>query len=222
MQNSSNFQGFTAFSDAVRFVMDFAMAFLAKRDTVRHIEAQIGIVSKGLDMVSIQVAATIITTMLTGEMIAGEYIEAPTFILSREPQAPPLNRLAVFVTMRSGAARRFLAVGSADLQSCFDRVPFTQSWLFSFVRFTHLTFGFLGMLMALKGRYAAFRVLPFFDTNARLTARRQAVAPIAIDIEYGAWLPCLATMTPLQTGVNFRRVLIQGQTQPTSGDFQYT
>lgn len=24
MQNSSNFQGFTAFSDAVRFVMDFA------------------------------------------------------------------------------------------------------------------------------------------------------------------------------------------------------
>lgn len=113
------------------------------------------------------------------------------------------------------------AVVSADLQSGFDRVSFAQSGALALPGLAHFTFGFLGMLMAPEVCGAPFRVLPFFYTNARLASRRQSIASIAIDVKHGARLPCPASMAPLQTGLDFRHILIQSQAQPTGGDFQY-
>lgn len=222
MQNSSSLQGFTAFSDAVRFVVGFVMALFAERNAVRNIEAQIRIISEWLNVVCVQVAATIVAAVLTSKSIAGEYIKTPALIFSREPQAAPFNRFAVFVTVASWAARRFLAVVSADLQSGFDRVSFAQSGALALPGLAHLTLGFLGMLVALKGRYATLRAFSFFNTNARLTARRQSIASIAIDVKHGARLPYLAPMAPFQTSLDFRHVLIQSQAQSAGGNLQYT
>jgi len=224
MQNSARLPSLAVLPYTVRLVVNFIMAGFTQRNTVRYLETKIGVIGERFDVMCIQIAAARIATMLTSETIACKNVKSPALVFHRKAEPAPLNSLAIFVVAVCWSARRSLSILTTNCDALLNCQLSTFQVKVRLTFLGHALFVpcFIGMFMALEGRYAAPRAFAFLHADTGLAAGGQPIPPVAIDVKRGAWLPSFAAVAPLQANVKLRRVLIQSQAQPTSSDFQYT
>jgi len=82
------------------------VASLTKGYAVSHVEAQIGMMCKALDVVGVKVAAMIIPAMATSKVVSRVNIVSPSLQFGGRAQSSPFGTLAVNVAGRILSARR--------------------------------------------------------------------------------------------------------------------
>lgn len=112
----------------------FVVAIPTKSDAVRYIKSKFRIIRERLDMVRVEIAATAIAAFFAGELIATEHIITPALCFWTGSQPATFNALPVNIPIRSFAARRSLAHGSAHFDARVDRVFFARSIAVSLLR----------------------------------------------------------------------------------------
>lgn len=106
-------------TDATELVVNGLMTGFAKRQPVADFKPEVRMIGKRLHVVSVEIAATIISAPLAGEAVAGEYVGAPSLILRGEAEPAALHQLSVFKRMAGAATWIRLAFGRAHLPARF-------------------------------------------------------------------------------------------------------
>ena len=120
------------------------MAVFAERDAVGQIGPHVGMFCKLSNMMRVEVAAAIVSTMTTGEAVAKHHIKAPTLVFVSQPLASSFDAATIDVSRGIRPTRSNLPNRGADLRACFGGVlladPVARP---RFGRSTHLgaTFG---------------------------------------------------------------------------------
>lgn len=94
----------------------------AKRDAIGNIEAQFRKISKGLDVVRVQVAAPTIATFLTGELVTKKNIVAPPFVVTTKTLVTTFGEFSVFEAVTGFSPMRSFSRYLANFSACFKRM----------------------------------------------------------------------------------------------------
>lgn len=98
------------------------VAALAKRNSVANVKAQVGMVGKAADVMSVQVPALIVAAVATCEAVSQVNVIAPALESSARSKSPALYALPIYIARRVLAARRIRSRGRADLCARFSGV----------------------------------------------------------------------------------------------------
>lgn len=192
--------------------MKFFVTILAKGLPVTCIESKFGIIGKWLNVVSYQIPAFFVATLLAGKLVSGKDIKAPTLILSREALTSPFGQLAILVGVmnRSTYSRAAFSFGLTHLDSRFYAVFDTKSGLFSPVGLTKFLLSFFCVVFVLKGGRTAFGGLANLDSRTILALSLQPIPSAFVGIEPRRRFPDFTLVTPLQPIGKFAFVLFEG------------
>ena len=180
-----------------------------KGDAVLNNKTKFGKVSVGLDVVCLEVSASVIAAVLASIAITGVYSITPMLVLSRAPIFAVSLMLTVAVSIVLLAARCAFASNLANLAPRFFSVAHASAVARApLSRLAHLLTRLCRMLHAFKWRSTPFGGFALRNPDAQLTLCVQSVAAVAINIEIGTLLPRFTAVTPLQANVKFGGVLL--------------
>lgn len=103
------------------------VASLAECDAIPDVEPQLRVTSEAEHVMRMEVPASIVTTVQTGEPITAEHIETPPFVLGAEPLPAALGHLPVLERVARLPSRRSLPSALTDQRACLERVPCARS-----------------------------------------------------------------------------------------------
>src|ERR1700756_1562702 len=109
-----------------RSLMGKPMASHAQCHAVPNVKSQIRVLGKGADMVSIQVAACVVSAVAAGKSIAVEYVISPTLQIWRKSLAPAFQAFSIDIARSIFTAGRAFASYSANFGARFQRMFFTD------------------------------------------------------------------------------------------------
>lgn len=168
-------------------------------------------ISKGLDMMGVKIAAPVITTMPTGEAVARINIVSPSLIFKRVALTEPFSGQAVDVARSIFSARcRPSTKFCADLRASLWRVRFPKhrSRGIGLLGRRHFRFGFFGMAAAAESARTALNASPRVGLSVtRGTPCRQPIDTTSISREVGHCSPYFALGASLHAGADATIVL---------------
>lgn len=125
---------------------------LAKRDAIRHIKPQFGMICKVFDVVRVQVAALFVATTLAGIAVTSKNCRAPICVFGTVPDGAVERFDATFPCVVFVAAHSMNPARGFDSSACLRR---TRAGCFSrlpLFLFAQKLFGFFAMAPPLEGR----------------------------------------------------------------------
>nr|WP_244102463.1 hypothetical protein [Burkholderia gladioli] len=192
------------------FGMHGFMAWLAKRYSIAHIYSQFGVSGKRQYVMSVQIAPSRVSTMLTCESIAKHHVVSPLLVLVGDTLAQALSTFPVPVGRTIRTAKRHLTNCSTDSRALFNR-PLRTPLLarLAFTNSTDSRLGLRGMRSTFESACAPFRADTFLHSRTTVPTSCQTIVPTGIDVKHRNWTPFLATSTSLQARGPTRQILGQ-------------
>lgn len=206
-----------------RLGMLLVVAIFAQGYAITNIKPEVWKISKGFDVMGVQVSAAGIAALLASEFVAGEHVVSPSFVFGGDPNPVSLFGFPVLVAVASRPADGSLARDSADFLAHLKG----KSFSFPETRATSarqpqffLRFG--AVVTAEKCRRPPLGRFANGNASAIVALRAKPIESRPIRIEDLNWLPCLATKAPLQAGGDFRNVLVGRNAGFCSSKFRRT
>jgi len=208
------------------FRVFLVVASLTQGNAIRYIKSKLGMISERFDVMSSQVAAAIVSTLLTSKLITHKNIEAPALVITAEALIAPFGKLAVFVAVTGFALQYLLGCtqGATNLSSFLKRAWLPFSWIgLAFACFAHFTPRIWRMLLAFECRDAPLGTNPLFYVTALKTSGIPPImaGSVLSKVESNI-LPLPAARTPLLAVFDFGKKLIKRNSGFLRCNFQCT
>lgn len=192
-------------------LMHELVTILAERNAVGHDQAQLRMRCKWLDMVRVQVAASVIPTVPACEAVADKHVEAPALVFRTESDSAPLGKFSVLVGVAGGTAECGEAHGPADLESLLGSTRYATSAAYpSALTSAHILARLKGMLLPLKGGGTPVgRSSNAYPTGGQ-AVRGKPVVTSVVNTELLDRMPRSTVAAPHLSGLNPRLVFLKG------------
>lgn len=202
--------------------MDALMAIFAEGHAVPNIKSQFWMFGKRANVVSVEIATTVVAAMNAGKAIPQEHVVSPPFQFEACPLPAPFCALPVNVPRRVFSAGSGSTQTRADLDARFHRMFRSNPITISLSPLTHYSLGFVCVMAVFEGAGAALCTLSLLDARASETLRGFPITTRSIATESVYRVPAFSFRTALHAVGNELTILVNRQAALFCSYFQCT